>query len=80
MAFGGQVLRLLNGEPVGSLVGNSVKAEAAHVQMPDLSDTGDSDDLFGAVDSIKKPSEQDTMNPTTSTTPSLMIYLEIMFA
>ncbi|KAG6780445.1 hypothetical protein POTOM_013304 [Populus tomentosa] len=54
------VLRLLDGEPVGSLVDNSVKAEAAHVQMPDLADTGDSDDLFGAVDSIKKPSEQDT--------------------
>ncbi|KAG6782161.1 hypothetical protein POTOM_011552 [Populus tomentosa] len=49
------MLRLLNGEPVGSLVGNSVKAEAAHVQMPDLADTGDSDDLFGAVSSRTTP-------------------------
>jgi len=40
------------------LVGNSVKAEAAYVQMLDLIDTGDSDDLFGLDDYIE-PNEQD---------------------
>ncbi|KAJ6715310.1 hypothetical protein OIU85_026780 [Salix viminalis] len=64
-----KVLSLLGGEPLGDLGGNSVKAEAAHVQMPDLIDTGDSDDFFGTDDSIKKQSEQLIVNPMTSATP-----------
>lgn len=40
------------------LVSNSIKAEAAYVQMLDLTDTGDLDDLFRLDDSIK-PNEQD---------------------
>ncbi|KAG5229158.1 hypothetical protein OIU78_010591 [Salix suchowensis] len=62
-----KVLSLLGGEPLGDLGGNSVKAEAAHVQMPDLIDTGDSDDFFGTDDS--KQSEQLIVNPMTSATP-----------
>lgn len=64
-----KVLSLLGGESLGNMVGNSVKAETAHVQMPDLMDTGDSDDFFGTDDSIKMQSEQHIVNPMTSTTP-----------
>lgn len=71
MAFDEQVLNLLGGEQAGRFMGNSeksVKAETTSVQMPDLIDTGDSNDFFETKDSIKESHDQKTANLTASTT------------
>ncbi|KAJ0007260.1 hypothetical protein Pint_29699 [Pistacia integerrima] len=64
-----KVLSLLGGEPAGGLVGGSdrsVKAETpAAVQMPDLIDTGYSDDYNGTDNSTKNPSDQGIANLTS---------------
>ncbi|XP_044487479.1 protein MODIFIED TRANSPORT TO THE VACUOLE 1 [Mangifera indica] len=57
-----KVLSLLDGELAGQFVGGSdrsVKAETlAAVQMPDLIDTGYSDDYYGTDNSMKNPSDK----------------------
>ncbi|KAJ9190231.1 hypothetical protein P3X46_001456 [Hevea brasiliensis] len=66
-----KVLSLLGGERTGPFMGNSeksVKAETASVQMPDLIDTGDSNDFFETNDSIKEPIDEKTANLTMPTT------------
>lgn len=53
-----QVLSLLDGEPTGNKVGHAekpVKAETTVAQMPDLIDTGDSNDLYGTENTAKAP-------------------------
>ncbi|WCJ40822.1 Protein MODIFIED TRANSPORT TO THE VACUOLE 1 [Euphorbia peplus] len=57
-----KVLNLLGGKQTGGVLGNSeksVKAATISVQMPDLIDTGDSNDFFD-TDDIKYPSGQNT--------------------
>ncbi|KAF2323438.1 hypothetical protein GH714_035455 [Hevea brasiliensis] len=69
-----KVLSLLGGEQAGGLMGNlekSVKAETISFQMPDLIDTGDSNDFFETNDSTKEPIDQNTANLTTSTSHSI---------
>ncbi|KAF2323448.1 hypothetical protein GH714_035494 [Hevea brasiliensis] len=69
-----KVLSLLCGERAGGLMGNSeesVKAETMSFQMPDLIDTGDSNDFFETNDSTKEPIDQNTANLTTSTSHSI---------
>ncbi|KAF2301178.1 hypothetical protein GH714_020667 [Hevea brasiliensis] len=66
-----KVLSLLGGERAGPFMGNSeksVKDETASVQMPDLIDTGDSNDFFETNDSIKEPIDEKTANLTMPTT------------
>ncbi|KAJ4831725.1 hypothetical protein Tsubulata_038276 [Turnera subulata] len=67
-----KVLSLLTGEQAGSSVGSSQKlgkAETTYVQMPDLIDTGDTDDLLGTDDSVNKPSDPNIGSTTASTPP-----------
>ncbi|GLT66291.1 hypothetical protein SLA2020_386620 [Shorea laevis] len=63
-----KVLSLLNVEQGGGSVNNSensVKAEInSSVCMPDLIDTGDSDDYFGTQYSTEKLDDQNAANPT----------------
>ncbi|KAJ8756159.1 hypothetical protein K2173_024706 [Erythroxylum novogranatense] len=64
-----KVLSLLGGEQAAGVVGyseKSVKADTVNVQMPDLIDTGDSTDFFGADESSQDSSNQkiaDQMRP-----------------
>ncbi|KAF8393410.1 hypothetical protein HHK36_021654 [Tetracentron sinense] len=70
-----KVLSLLDGEETARENRNpekpsSVKAESATaVQLPDLIDTGDSDDFYGREDSIQKQSDQSITNLVTSAAP-----------
>ncbi|XP_059645229.1 protein MODIFIED TRANSPORT TO THE VACUOLE 1-like [Cornus florida] len=66
-----KVLSLLGGDRTGSRMGHSekpVKVETAAFQMPNLIDTGDSDDFHGTKNSMEEQSDQSIANPTTSTT------------
>ncbi|GFP99656.1 vhs domain-containing protein at3g16270 [Phtheirospermum japonicum] len=66
-----KVLSLLGGEQSGVGI-NHVQKSAKAPQpsmMPDLIDTGDSDDLFGVEDSKKAESESRITNKVTSTAP-----------
>ncbi|PIA64792.1 hypothetical protein AQUCO_00100336v1 [Aquilegia coerulea] len=70
-----KVLSLLDGEQISganhfSEKSSTVKPERmAVVQMPDLIDTGDSDDYFGTDDATNKQSETSATNLMTSTRP-----------
>ncbi|CAA2954473.1 VHS domain-containing At3g16270 [Olea europaea subsp. europaea] len=67
-----KVLSLLGGEQVGSGVrqlDKSMKAETVAFPMPDLIDTGDSNDLLGVQNSTKTQSDQRIENPATSAAP-----------
>ncbi|CAA3006884.1 VHS domain-containing At3g16270 [Olea europaea subsp. europaea] len=67
-----KVLSLLGGELAGCGVrqlDKSVKAEPVAFQMPNLIDTGDSDDLLGVEESNKVHSDQIIENPATSAAP-----------
>ncbi|KAF5200723.1 hypothetical protein FRX31_009690, partial [Thalictrum thalictroides] len=69
------VLSLLEGEQISGAThfsekSSTVKPErTAVVQMPDLIDTGDSDDYFGTDDATNKQSESSATNLMTSTRP-----------
>ncbi|KAL3630281.1 hypothetical protein CASFOL_023265 [Castilleja foliolosa] len=66
-----KVLSLLGGEQGGAVIHHvqkSAKAPQPSV-MPDLIDTGDSNDLFGVEDSKKAESESRITNTVTSTAP-----------
>lgn len=70
-----RVLSLLGGEQASGVMGNSeksVKAETTPVQMPDLIDTGDSDDFFETDYSAKKPGEKNPANLTTAAASPLI--------
>ncbi|KAL7141817.1 hypothetical protein ABFS83_08G079300 [Erythranthe nasuta] len=66
-----KVLSLLDGEQSGG--GNNYVAKSAPppqpIMMPDLIDTGDSDDILGVQDSKKAESESRATNATTSNPP-----------
>lgn len=71
MALDGQVLGLLGGGQPNSSTVNSektVKTENATVaELPDLIDTGDSNDYHGTDDTLKGTSDQNIANLTSST-------------
>ncbi|KAE8709181.1 VHS domain-containing protein [Hibiscus syriacus] len=67
-----KVLILLNGEQPDVLASNSekyLKTETTPIQMPDLIDTGDSDDYNGLDNSAKTQHDQNT--PVRTTTPPI---------
>ncbi|CAI9777534.1 unnamed protein product [Fraxinus pennsylvanica] len=67
-----KVLSLLGGEQASSGVhqlDKSVKAETVAFQMPNLLDTGDSDDLIGVENSTEMHGDQIIENPATSASP-----------
>nr|DAD26841.1 TPA_asm: hypothetical protein HUJ06_028309 [Nelumbo nucifera] len=71
-----QVLSLLNGDQTietHSLPekSSSVGAKPPTVQMPDLIDTGDSDDYYGKEDSAQKHSDQNIADLMKSSTPTI---------
>ncbi|CAH9070924.1 unnamed protein product [Cuscuta epithymum] len=56
-------------QTVQSMAHSDKLAKAEMVQMPDLIDTGDSDNLFGTDDSVQMQSSENVSSTSTSTAP-----------